>query len=123
MMIPITFRPSTASYGINNRVRPLVTFTHNTNSDNDAEIGDKLPSTVNIKTFGTVFVKAHSSGGWVFDLNLTGDGECNSSVLEVTGGSFKYIEGFTGDDCNASFSITHDGKSSEIVVIYNTRPD
>lgn len=117
MMIPITFRPSTASYGIHNRVRPLVTFTHNTNSDNDAEIGDKLPS------LGTVFVKAHSSGGWVFDLNLTGDGECNSSVLEVTGGSFKYIEGFTGDDCNAFFSITHDGKSSEIVVIYNTRPD
>lgn len=108
MMIPITFRPSTASYGIHNRVRPLVTFTHNSNS---------------IETFGTVFVKAHSSGGWVFDLNLTGDGECNSSVLEVTGGSFKYIEGFTGDDCNASFSITHDGKSSEIVVIYNTRPD
>ncbi len=117
-MIPVTFRPSTASYGLHNRVRPLVTFTHNTthntNSDNDA---------VNVESFGTVIVKAHSQGGWVFDLNLTGDGECNSSVLEVTGGSSKYIEGFTGDDCNVSFSLTHDGKAAELLVIYNTRPD
>ena len=123
MMIPITFRPSTASYGIHNRVRPLVTFTQIANSDIDEEIGDKSPSTVRVESFGTVIVKAHSSCGWVFDINLTGDGDCNSSVLEVTGGSFKYIEGFTGDDCNVSFSVTHDGKAAEILVIYNTRPD
>lgn len=128
-MIPITFRSSTASYGSQNKVRPLVTFepiiVTGDEDDDDDEVGkNNASSSVAISDIGgTVVIFARSSGGWVFDLNLTGEGECSASVLEVIGGTYQYIKGFSGDECRVTFSITHDGVSSEIQVTYNTRPD
>jgi len=131
-MIPITFHSSTASYGSQNNVRPLVTFepiiVAGDEDDDDGEVDEvgknNVSSSVAISDIGgTVIIVARSSGGWVFDLNLTGEGECSTSVLEVIGGTYQYIKGFSGDECRVTFSITHDGVSSEIQVTYNTRPD
>jgi hypothetical protein len=128
-MIPITFHSSTASYGIQNNVRPLVIFepiivTGDEDEDDDDVGKNNVSSSVAISDIGgTVIIVARSSGGWVFDLNLTGEGECSTSVLEVIGGTYQYIKGFSGDECRVAFSITHDGVSSEIQVTYNTRPD
>jgi hypothetical protein len=72
---------------------------------------------------GTVFVHAETENGWVFDLNLTGKGQCADSVLEVAGGSCRYVRGFSGDETSVDFELTHDGVASTVVVVYNTRPD
>jgi len=104
-MIPITFIPSNNTYGPHN-IRPEVLFSHS------------------FVDFGkSVIIKATSKNGWVFDLNLTGTGECSKQVLEITGGSVSYLEGFSGDEVTVTFEIKHDGISNAIQVIYNTRPD
>ncbi len=72
---------------------------------------------------GTVRVAASGAGGWVFDINLSGEGACAAAALEVTGGSVAYLSGFSGDDSRVEFAVTHDGAAAEIVVVYNTRPD
>ena len=102
-MIPIIFIPSNNTYGQN---RPDVLF-----SDKFVEFGQN------------VIITATSKNGWVFDLNLTGNGECSQQVFEITGGYIKYIEGFSGDEVCVVFEIEHDSISTAIQVIYNTRPD
>ncbi len=72
---------------------------------------------------GTVTVAAKSSGGWVFDINVTGEGEGAGAALVAMGGTCAYVSGFSGDDTSAEFTVTHDGMSSEVVIVFNTRPD
>jgi hypothetical protein len=103
MMIPIRFVPAKAEY---NERRPAVTF-----------------DTHAVALGGTVDVRAASDGGWVWDINCTDVGECGSGVFEVSGGSCTYVSGFSGDESNVHFKLTHEGISHEIVVVYNTRPD
>jgi hypothetical protein len=102
--ILIRFVPSKVPAYDDARQRPPVTF-----------------SVSAVAAGGTVSVHAHSEGGWVFDIN-TGEGE-GGEVLAVTGGSCSYGEGFSGDDCHADFTLTHDGVAAKVIVVYNTRPD
>ena len=102
-MIPIHYLPSDSNY---TTARPPCTF-----------------DVSSLANGATVAVNARSSLGWVFDINLTGSGQCATSVLEVTGGSLHYLQGFSGDETSVLFSITHDGSASQIFVTYNTRPD
>jgi hypothetical protein len=69
---------------------------------------------------GSVTVRASSDGGWVF-CGLEEDG--SGKYLVVRGGNAKLLSGFSGDETDVEFSITHDGVSSEVVVTYNTRAD
>ena len=101
--IPIRYVPAAAGYA---QPRPEVTF-----SVHAVPIGGAVP------------VRAQSRGGWVFDLNLTGEGACAEGALEVTGGSVELVQGFSGDEVHVEFRVVHDGSSAEVVVTYNTRPD
>ena len=104
-MIPIIFIPSNNTYG-NQNIRPIVLFSNT------------------FIAFGkSAIITATSKNGWVFDLNLTGNGECSQQVFEITGGTINYIEGFSGDEVCVVFEIIHDSISTAIQVIYNTRPD
>ncbi len=103
MSIPIRYVPADARYSSQ---RPAVTF-----------------SVHAVAPGATVEVHAQSSGGWVFDINLSESGACVESVLEAVGGTVAYLFGFSGDETGVDFSITHDGKAQEIVLTYNTRPD
>ena len=102
-VVPLRFVAATAGYG---QRRPDASF-----SAHAVPVG------------GTVAVRARSSGGWVWDLNLTGEGQCAEHVLEVTGGTCALVHGFSGDELQVDFTITHDGVGTEVVVTYNTRPD
>jgi hypothetical protein len=102
-MIPIRYVPSRAA---NAAARPRVVFSAHA-----------------VAAGGRQLVVATSSGGWVFDSNLTGTGECTVRALEVTGAHVVLTEGFSGDETTVTFELTHDGAAAEIVVTFNTRPD
>ena len=101
-MVPIRFIAAAAGY---EQARPSVTFS-----------ADAVPAG------GSVLIHARSSRGWVWDLNLTGTGECSESVLEVKGAALVLGDGFSGDETEVTFTLSHT-TSDEIVVVYNTRPD
>ena len=69
---------------------------------------------------GSTTVRGQSAGGWVF-CGIEEDG-CGQ-LLSVRGAVFESVSGFTGDDSNIEFCLTHDGEADEIVVTYNTRAD
>lgn len=102
-MIPIYFIAAAAAY---EQPRPPVSFSADT-----------------VAAGATVAIHAKSSHGWVWDLNLTGTGECSNTVLDVKGATLALGHGFSGDETAVDFSLTHDGVSKEIIVTYNTRPD
>ena len=43
--------------------------------------------------------------------------------MRVAGGRVEYVAGFSGDDCDVEFIITHDGTASTVVVTFNSRAD
>jgi hypothetical protein len=69
----------------------------------------------------SIVVTACSSGGWVFcGIGEFGEGNflsCTGGTVTLQGG------GWSGDNQEAAFVVTHDGVSDEIVVTYNTRAD
>ena len=69
---------------------------------------------------GTITVRATSEGGWVF---CGQDEDGGGKFLVVKGGSAKLVSGFSGDETDVEFTITHDGMSSEVAVTFNTRAD
>ena len=65
-------------------------------------------------------VRGVSSGGWVFcGLLAAGCGQ----FLAVAGGAAKEVSGFSGDETEVEFELTHDGSAAEVVVTYSTRAD
>jgi hypothetical protein len=72
-------------------------------------------------------------GGWVFcgterDPDNPSFAMLHGEYLQVYGGTFELLkdddgEGWSGDVGTGRFSITHDGESAEILVIYGTRAD
>ena len=69
-------------------------------------------------------------GGWVFCGTEMGEwgGYGVGDYLRVTGGSFELLASpntavWSGDESIGRFALTHDGESSEIVVVYGTRAD
>jgi hypothetical protein len=103
--IPIRFELPTLD---SRAVRPNVEFSSVTGA---LCIGkDRLPVTV----------RGRSKSGWVFcglDEDNCGD------YLRVTGGSVTLVSGWSGDDGNVEFIVTHDGVSPEILIYCNTRAD
>ena len=69
---------------------------------------------------GSITVTAQSRGGWVFCGVL--EHGCGAYLL-VEGATVTYLEGFSGDEVAVKFFLQHDGVSSLVQVIYNTRPD
>ena len=68
---------------------------------------------------GSARVRGRSEGGWVFCGLERGCGE----YMRVAGGRVEYVAGFSGDDCDVEFIITHDGTASTVVVTFNSRAD
>jgi hypothetical protein len=79
---------------------------------------------------GRIEVDTKVGGGWVFCGVDMGDwgGYGTGQYLHVTGGTFELLESpnsavWSGDESIGRFAVTHDGFSSEIVVVYGTRAD
>ena len=79
-------------------------------------------STFTCPSGSTVTVTGYSKGGWVWtNVYPTENGQFD--YLLVKGGSVELLSGFSDDDTICEFRVTHDGKSSEIVITWNTRAD
>ena len=79
---------------------------------------------------GQIKVDATIGGGWVFCGIEMGDwgGYGIGESLKVTGATFELLESpngavWSGDESIGRFALTHDGESSEIIVVYGTRAD
>ena len=91
-------------------------------ADDDGEINDRPVvrfDTCVVPHGGSARVRGRSEGGWVFCGLERGCGE----YMRVAGGRVEYVAGFSGDDCDVEFIITHDGTASTVVVTFNSRAD
>ena len=93
--IPITFTCSDYD-----PKRPAVTFT---------------PTKVSASR--SVDVTGNSEGGWVFCQGPS------DNYLTIEGGTIDFVSGFSGDESEIVFTVTHDGFAKTILITYCTRAD
>jgi len=79
-------------------------------------------STASCPFASSVTVKGHSTGGWVWANVFPTDSDQFEHLL-IEGGTVELLNGFSGDDVNCEFRVTHDVTSQAIIITWNTRAD